>query len=74
MRIDAAPSACEVVGCDEPATASYLHARDARLLEFSICTDHYSRMQHGEQPTVVGEGGDLAPLDGPAALLIAPGK
>lgn len=72
MRTDAAPSTCEVVSCDEPATASYLHARDARLLEFSICTDHYFRMQNGEQATVVAKGGELTPLEGRTALVIAP--
>ena len=70
LRVDAAPSGCDVVGCHAPATSSYLHARDTRLLEFSICTDHYARLQNGEQPVVVAQRIDLAALDGRPALLL----
>lgn len=55
MEKDAAPSGCDVIGCDEPATGSYLHARDTRLLEFGICIGHHARLQNGERPLVIAE-------------------
>lgn len=55
MRFDARASDCDVVGCDKPATGSYLDARDSRVLEFGICADHHVRLQKGEQPVVVAE-------------------
>lgn len=70
MRLDAAPSCCDVVGCAEPATGSYLHARDVRLLEFSICAGHYVRLQNGAQPVIVTEGFGLAHADGDAVLIL----
>jgi hypothetical protein len=70
VREDAGPSACDVVGCDEPATASYLDARDSRLLEFAICPGHHARLQSGERPVVVAERYDLANLDGRPVLIM----
>jgi hypothetical protein len=72
VRTDATPSGCDAAGCDQPATASYLHARDAQLLEFSICTDHYARLQAGVQPTVVAERFDLADLGSRPVLMFTP--
>lgn len=71
MDIDAAPSSCDVVGCGEPATGSYLHARDARLLEFGICTGHHARLQNGERPVVLAEPTTLrgSKLSRPALVL-----
>ena len=68
--MDAAPRRCDVPGCDEPATRSYLHARLARMLEFSICTGHYARLQNGERPVVVAERLDLAALDDRPGLVL----
>ena len=59
MRTDAAPSSCDVVGCDKPVTGSYLRARDTQLLEFGICDAHYVRMQLGDPPQVVADGSAL---------------
>jgi hypothetical protein len=70
VRKDAGPSDCDVAGCNEPATASYLDARDSRLLEFAICPGHYARLQSGEQPVVVAERFDLADLDGRPVLIM----
>lgn len=55
LRFDAAPSNCDVMGCEEPASGSYLHARDSRLLEFAICPGHYARLQKGGQPVVADD-------------------
>lgn len=70
MRRDAAPSGCDVVGCDESATASYLDAADSRLLEFSICPAHHSRLQTGAQPVIVTERLGLSGRGGHPALLL----
>ena len=70
MRLDAGPSVCDVVGCDESATASYLDARDSHLLEFSICPAHYSRLQAGAQPVIVADRFGLSDVNGHAALLL----
>lgn len=70
MRFDAAPSVCDVVGCDEAATASYLDARDTRLLEFSICPGHHVRLQKGARPVIVAEGPGLSDVDGRAVLVL----
>jgi hypothetical protein len=56
MRKDAASRACDVVGCDEPATGSFMRARDARLVAFSICDGHFVRLQLGDRPRVVDDG------------------
>ena len=69
MWKDAAPSGCEVLGCVEPAIGSYLHSRDARLLEFSICAGHYARLQGGEPP-VVADDPELVNLDGRPTLIL----
>lgn len=53
--MDATPSVCDVVACHQPATGSYLHSRDTRLLEFSICDGHYDRLRRGEQPVVADD-------------------
>lgn len=58
MEKDAAPSSCDVAGCPEPATGSYLHARDAEHLEFGICPEHHAHLQKGARPIVVSEGYD----------------
>ena len=48
---------CEVVGCGERATGSYLHsARDAAV-EFAVCATHVARLQAGTRPAVVVEDG-----------------
>lgn len=70
MNKDAVPSSCDVVGCDEPATGSYLHARDTRLLEFGICIRHHARLQNGERPVVVADSYDAPGLDGRPALVL----
>lgn len=57
MRKDAAPSACDMVGCDKPATGSFMRARGTQLLEFSICDGHYSRLQLDDRARVVVEDG-----------------
>jgi hypothetical protein len=70
MRKDAGPSVCDVVGCDLPATGTYLDARDSRMLEFGICEGHYTRLQNGEQPVVVAERFDLADLGAHPVLIL----
>jgi hypothetical protein len=69
VRNDAAPSACDVVGCRAPATDSYLHAGDRGLLEFSICSSHRVRVQKGEQPVVVTEPRGLSDVEGLLLIL-----
>lgn len=70
MRMDATPSRCEVLGCDEPATATYLHAVDKRLVEFSICGGHSARVERGERPVVAAERSDPADLAGRTVLVL----
>jgi hypothetical protein len=62
VRVDAVPSYCDAVGCEEPATESYFHAHDARLVEFGVCSGHHSRLRKGAQPVVAGPRSD--PLGG----------
>ena len=69
MRFDATPSTCEVIGCGKPATGSYLHARDSRLLEFAICAAHYARLRKGAQPVVADDPSSTDLDDRPALLL-----
>jgi hypothetical protein len=71
VRMDAGPSVCDVLGCGELATASYLDARDSYPLEFSICPAHRSRLQAGAQPVIVAERFGLSDVDGHPALLLA---
>lgn len=70
MGKDATPGVCDVLGCDAPGTGSYLHARDARALEFRICDAHSARLRTGEQPVIVAERLDLADLGGRPALMM----
>lgn len=55
MRRDAGPSVCDVAGCTDEATGTFLHARDARLLEFGVCSGHYVALQSGERPVVASD-------------------
>lgn len=70
MRKDAAPSGCDVVGCDEQATGSYLHAWDSLLLEFAICTGHHARLQTGVKPVVITERFNVAGLEPDPVLIL----
>lgn len=70
MRLDAHPSFCDVVGCDESAITSYLDARGSDLLEFSICPAHSMRLQTGARPVVVAEPVGLSDAHGHPALLL----
>lgn len=70
--MDAVPSSCEVFGCDRPAADAYLHAVDARLVEFSICTGHNGELLTGTAPRVVTELIDLDPVAGRLVLVLAP--
>lgn len=50
---------CEVAGCGEPATGSYLHsAARGAAVEFGVCATHVARLQAGSRPAVVVENGD----------------
>lgn len=60
--MDARPSGCDVVGCDQPATGSYLHSRESLLMEFSICDGHYARLRNGEPPVIADDPGLGAPV------------
>jgi hypothetical protein len=68
--MDAGPSACDVVGCNESAAGTYLDARGSQLLEFGICPAHHVRLQQGVQPVIVAERFGLADVDGHPALLL----
>ena len=60
---------CDVVDCGRPPAGSYLHATDARSVEFAVCDTHLSSLKAGRQPTVVAERPDVG---GRPALLIPP--
>lgn len=51
---------CEVTGCDDPATGSYLHSAREGAVQFAVCAAHVARLQAGSKPAVVmqddGEG------------------
>ena len=70
MRLDAPPSVCDVVGFDEPTTATDLDTRDSQVLEFSICPVHFFRLQKGPQPVIVAERFGLSDVDGRPVLLL----
>lgn len=57
---------CEVAGCEDPATGSYLHAGPGDAVEFRVCAGHVARLQGGTRPAVVvekrGDGGRSATL------------
>lgn len=61
---------CDVVGCSQPGSGSYLAASDTRVLRFAVCDEHLSRLQAGARPTVVAERLDLSRLDALPALLL----
>lgn len=45
--------ACEVEGCEESATGSYLHSRVATpAIDFGICEAHYEQLKAGARPVV----------------------
>lgn len=70
VRLDASASVCDVVGCDEAATATYLDTRDSQVLEFSICPVHFFRLRKGPQPVIVAERFGLSDVDGRPVLLL----
>jgi hypothetical protein len=49
---------CEVVGCDDPATGSYLHAAHGAAVEFLVCAGHVARLQAGVRPVVLADRRD----------------
>jgi hypothetical protein len=62
-------SPCDVVACGRPAASSYLDAALARSVQFAVCDEHLSRLQAGQRPTILTEGGDVAVRAGRPALL-----
>lgn len=46
---------CDVAGCGDPATGSYLHSAHGDPLEFAVCAAHVARMQAGTRPVVLVE-------------------
>lgn len=68
--MDAGPSVCDVIGCGESATASYLDASGSHLLEFGICPAHHSRLRTGAQPVIVTERFGPSDAEGHPALLL----
>lgn len=57
---------CDVAGCGDPATGSYLHSGDGDPVEFAVCAAHVARMQAGTRPAVLVENG----ADGRRATLV----
>ena len=49
---------CEVAGCGDRATGSYLHSAHGDPVEFAVCAAHVSRLQAGTRPVVLVENGD----------------
>jgi len=61
-------SPCDVVACGRPSASSYLHATLARSVQFAICDEHLARLQAGQRPTILTDGGDVAGRDDRPAL------
>lgn len=70
MTKDTSPGVCDVIGCDEPATATYLDARHSQALKFSVCPVHFDRLQQEPQPVIVAERFGLSDVDGRPVLLL----
>lgn len=67
---DQRPTICDVVGCEEPTTGSYLDTKAHGGFQFWVCAEHFARLQGGEQPVIVAERWDLAQLDARPALIM----
>jgi hypothetical protein len=60
---------CDVVGCDQPPTGSYLSAGRTEVAEFAVCHTHLAKMKAGRRPVVV-EALQAAPDAAPSASLL----
>lgn len=61
---------CDVVGCDKPASGTYLNGVSRPGYQFFICAEHHDRLKAGAQPVIVAERFDLAQMEvGPALVL-----
>lgn len=49
---------CQVAGCGELATGSYLHSGHGDAVEFAVCATHVARLRAGSRPAVRVEKGD----------------
>ncbi len=52
---------CDVVACDQPAAAPFVHVAEGHVLGFRICALHLGLMERGVRPAVVSD-----PSQGPA--------
>ena len=48
-------SACDVVGCGDPSTGSYLHATTRSAIQFAVCDVHFDQLKDGGK-TVILDG------------------
>jgi hypothetical protein len=67
---DPSTELCDVLDCRQPAAGSYLHAADARSVQFAICPAHLSELRAGARPSVAAEQVDPAAPDARPALLL----
>ncbi len=48
-------TACDVVDCDQPTAAPFVHIAERQVLGFRICALHAGLMERGVKPAVVSD-------------------